>query len=112
MSVSWTRLRLSGAVSAFLAAACVLAAPSTARAQGVTTGAVRGVITEQQGQPIVGAAVVMINNANGQRFTATTGDDGQFFVANVVVGRYALEARAIGFRPARLPQTVSLGRVE
>lgn len=98
--------------AALVTAALALASVSRASAQGVTTGAVRGRILDTTGQPIQGAAVLLTNRNSGTRFQGTTGNTGAFFIANVVIGPYILDARAIGHRPGgRSDLVVTLGQV-
>lgn len=80
-------------------------------AQGVTTGAVRGRVTDQQGAPIGGSSLQLVNRSSGLRFFGTTNAQGAYFVPNVIVGPYRIEARAIGYRPsARNDLVVVLGQ--
>ena len=108
-------MRLASVRSAMArtAAACVLAFAAAAPlwAQGVTSAAVRGRVMDESGLPVVGASIVATNTANGQRFRTATTEGGRFFLANVLVGNYTVEARAIGYRPVRQGLTVSLGQV-
>jgi len=90
----------------------VLAAPAGLRAQGVTTGAVRGHVQDQAGQPIGGASIQLVQAGTGTRFSSVANATGAFFIANVIVGTYTVEARAVGYRPARTQVTIGLGRVE
>lgn len=83
-----------------------------AGAQGVTTGAVRGRVLDTSGQPVVGSTVVLTNRNSGSRYLGSTSANGSYFIANVVIGPYMLQARAIGFRPAgRSDVVVNLGQV-
>jgi hypothetical protein len=90
----------------------VLSTPGAA-AQGVTTAAVRGRVTDQSGAPIEGASVVLTNTSTGQRFRTTSRVQGFYGIENAAVGGpYTLEARLIGHRPAtRTGITLSLGQV-
>jgi hypothetical protein len=70
-------------------------------AQGTTTGAVTGTITDPQGQPIVGAQVQIINRQTGYSSAATTRAGGLYFVQGLEVGGpYTVRVRRIGFEPA------------
>ena len=81
-------------------------------AQGVTTGAVRGRVIDQQGAPIAGASLQLVNRVSGTRYVGSTNAAGSYFIANVIVGPYAIEARAIGYRPAgRSDLNITLGQV-
>ena len=107
MSVATALNRVFRVVSVgFVALTAALLLTSNASAQGVTTGAVRGRITDTQGQPVP-SATVLVNSLEGtSRYSTTTSSNGSFFVPNVIVGPYAVEARAIGFRSARRTDVV------
>lgn len=112
MNVATALTRASRGLSVFLAVSVFgLAAASGAAAQGVTTGAVRGVVQDEAGQPVTTATVTLVAIQTGQRYQTITQTGGRFFVANVQVGRYSIEARAIGYRPVRQEVAVSLNLV-
>jgi outer membrane receptor protein involved in Fe transport len=88
------------------------AAVSTALAQGVTSASVRGRVLDEAGSPVESAVIMATNLASGQTYQARSRAGGQFNMENLALGRYTFEARAIGFRPARLEgQRLSLGQV-
>lgn len=60
--------------------------PATAAAQGVTTGLVSGVVSDQQGQPVAGAGVIAIHLPTGSTYEATTRADGRFLIPAMRVG--------------------------
>jgi len=92
-----SRARLSFA--ALVAVLSLFAVRSTA-AQGITTGAITGVITSDQGQPIEGAVVRVTNRETGVTSSAQTRENGRYFVQSLEVGgNYSVEARRIGFQP-------------
>jgi len=112
MSVATARAMGIRVAVALAFALGVLAVPSGLRAQGVTTGAVRGRVTDTAGQPIAGANVQLVNTASGVRFTSVSNATGAFYIPNVLVGTYSLEGRIIGFKPARVTAVdVTLGQV-
>src|SRR5574341_1113039 len=80
------------------AAALLLIAPFSARAQGV----VRGTVRERQGAPIRGASVVI----PGTTLAARTDLDGRFRIPNVPAGTVRLHAAAVGYN--RADTTVAL----
>ncbi len=84
-----------------LVATVALLAAGRAMAQGVTTSAVRGTVTDEQGQPVVGATILLTGTETGARYQAVSQAGGRFFLTNVQVGTYSIEARAIGYRPVR-----------
>lgn len=82
-------------------------------AQGVTTGAVRGTVTDEAGNPVVGAVLTLVNGQTGLRNTVSSREDGLFDLENVTPGGpFTLSARAIGYRPvAQSGIRVALGQV-
>ena len=80
-------------------------------AQGVTTAALYGVVRGPDSSGIGDAVVTVTNTAGGGRWRTTTRADGRYaFEYLSVGGPYAIEARAIGFRPAsETGITLSLG---
>ncbi|HEX2190578.1 MAG TPA: TonB-dependent receptor [Longimicrobiaceae bacterium] len=74
-----------------------LALPGVLAAQGVTTAALGGTVTAN-GQPVAGAEVTVRNTATGFSRTATTGQDGRYFVPNLLPGGpYSVTASGAGF---------------
>ncbi len=67
-------------------AALVAFAPSVVSAQGVTTGSLAGVVTDQGGAPVVGANVIAIHLPSGSTYEATTRADGRFSMPAMRVG--------------------------
>jgi carboxypeptidase family protein len=69
-------------------------------AQGVTTAAMIGRLTDDAGGAVSQAAVSLLNTSNGQSWSTRTGEDGRFAFENVAVGGpYTVDVRAIGFEP-------------
>ena len=70
-----------------LFALCALLVPSgRALAQGVTTGALAGIVTDNKQQPVAGASLVAIHQPSGTTYEATTRADGRFSIAGMRVG--------------------------
>jgi len=67
-------------------AALVAFAPSEVSAQGVTTGSLAGVVTDQGGAPVSGANVIAIHVPSGSTYEATTRADGRFSMPGMRVG--------------------------
>jgi len=90
----WTD-RIQGAfLAAFL--------PATLAAQGITTAALDGRLRDGDGQPVQGGVVVVVQEANGQRWQATSDAGGRYLVEHLPPGGpYTVEARAIGYGPTR-----------
>lgn len=95
-----------------VAIALIAVASSTARGQAGTTGRISGTVhvagdshdTTQASHEIVGGAQVLLLET---RYAARTDERGQFTLDSVPPGQYLLEARRIGFRPAR--QVIRVG---
>lgn len=85
---------------------------SFANAQGVTTGALSGAVTDASGAPVVGAQVQVVNRSTGARVNGTTRDNGFYTALGLEVGGpYTVTVRRIGFQPAQRDNiTVSLGQ--
>ncbi len=83
-----------------LAAVTALAPRSTA-AQGVTTAAIAGVVTDSAGAPLTGATVVAVHGPSGTQYSAVTRADGRFNIPGMRVGGpYRVRASFVGYRPA------------
>jgi outer membrane receptor protein involved in Fe transport len=86
--------------AASLAALVLLVTSSPVAAQGVTTGAVNGVVTSEQGVPVESAQIQVTNLNTGFVATVATNVAGRYHVAGLEVGsNYRVTARRIGFRP-------------
>ena len=98
--------------SAVLAAFIVGGTPASANAQGVTTGAIGGRVTDEQGGGVAGVQVTARNNANVFASSVTSRADGRYLVPNLEVGMYEVSFRRLGFEPkVRRNQPVSLSQV-
>ncbi len=82
-------------------AAVLSVAPVTGLvAQGVTTAAVTGRLTDDAGGAVPEATVQLTNTSTGQRYGSRSGADGRYFFENVQVGGpYTIDIRALGFEP-------------
>ncbi len=77
-----------------------LLAAATLSAQGVTTGAISGTVTNQQGAGVGNAQVQIINVPTGYSSAATTRENGYYFIQGLEVGGpYTVRVRRIGFEP-------------
>ncbi len=94
------------------AAALLLSSASPVLAQGVTTGAISGTISNDQGQPVESAQIEVLNRATGARSGATSRSDGRYYVQGLEVGGpYTVTVRRIGFSPRDTTNVfVSLGQ--
>ncbi len=82
--------------------AFLLLGPAVAHAQGVTSATIRGTVVDENDEPLPGVNVVAVHEPSGSRYGTTTGQDGQFTVANVRVGGpYTITASFVGYQSQR-----------
>ncbi|HEY6951872.1 MAG TPA: carboxypeptidase regulatory-like domain-containing protein [Bacteroidota bacterium] len=73
--------------------------PTAVLAQGVTTGSLTGIVTAENGEPLVGATVVAIHEPSGTRYGASSRLTGQFNILNVRVGGpYTIAVSYVGYK--------------
>ena len=94
--MTFTRWVALGASVAFLATV----PGSAARAQGATTGAITGLVTDAAGKPLENAQVQVVNRSTGFTTGQQTRANGRYYVQNLEVGpNYAVTVRLIGYSP-------------
>jgi hypothetical protein len=97
--------------TALLGAVCPLAfllLPATLSAQGVTTTAANGIVTDIDGVPVADANIVALHEPSGTRYSAVSRSGGAYNLPNLRVGGpYRVTATAIGFEP-RSEQNLTL----
>lgn len=87
------------ALSLFLAfGSLTTLAPSALAAQGSNTGRLVGSVINPQGEVVVGATVVVTDNATGKEQTLTTSGEGTFAIPQLEVGTYTVKVTAQGFK--------------
>ena len=86
----WT-LRVAALVVGLAAGAMPL------HAQGVTTGAISGTVTDAAGAPVEGAVVQAVARSNGFTSSTTTRSNGFYLLPNLETGAYTVRVRRIGF---------------
>jgi hypothetical protein len=93
-------------------ATVVLLVPAPATAQGVTSAAVAGRVTDEAGAPVTTAQLTLVNGSTGQRYARMSAADGRFNFENVAVGGpYTLQTRALGFEAKHSdPFNLTLGQ--
>lgn len=100
------------ALCAVVPSLAIAAAPVAA--QGVTTGAIAGIVTDQDGMPLDGAQVTVIDTRTGATTGGLTNQEGRFRVLHLQPGGpYTVRVRLIGYRPAeRVGVSVALSGTE
>ena len=80
-------------------------------AQGVTTGAIAGIVNDSSGGPLEGARVVAVHGPSGTTYAALTRADGRFTIPGMRVGGpYRVSAGRVGYRQeVQNGVTVTLG---
>lgn len=108
-------IRRSHAAAALLwALLALLGWTAPAAAQGVTTSAVTGRVTNEQGEPIEGAAVVVTNTRTGAEYRAVTRGDGRYLLQGLQPGGpYRVQASRVGLATQSRPGvTLELSQTE
>src|SRR4051812_11570027 len=104
MKISRWTLRAAALVLGLAAGAIPL------HAQGVTTGAIAGTVTDAAGAPVQSAVVMAVAKANGFTTSTTTRSNGYYIIPNLETGAYTVKVRRIGFESMELPVPVSLSQ--
>jgi len=97
-----------------LAVAMLVAGSRTAiEAQGETTGALAGQVTDPAREAVSGATIEITSGATGLRRTVRTDASGRFSFPELKPGPYKVEAKAQGFEDQSLgPVIISLGQTQ
>jgi len=80
-------------------ATAFLAAPAPTLAQGETTAAIVGQVTDANNGAIPGATVTITNRETGLQRSVRTGEDGRFNFPQLKPGAYSVKVEAKGFDP-------------
>jgi hypothetical protein len=105
-------MKHAGCRTLALLACCVLWWPvGQAQAQGVTTGAITGIVTDPQKALVPGATVVALHEPSGTKYEATSRADGRFSLPGMRVGGpYTVTVTLSGFQPQAVKDVfVNLG---
>jgi hypothetical protein len=90
-----------------------MALPSPGRAQGETTSALSGRVTDRTGSPIARANVILVGADNGIKRTSDTDNGGQFGFPQLKPGVYTVKVTSPGFAEQRSkPISATLGRTQ
>jgi hypothetical protein len=105
-SSSKRRLRFVLHLTLFAIAAFSLV-PTTAWAQGETTSAILGQVTDSSSAVFPTATVTIVNRETGLKRTAKTDDAGRFNFPQLKPGTYTVKVEAQGFEPQQADNVVS-----
>jgi len=85
--------------STVIALGALVVSAGMVAAQGVSTGAAAGVVTDQSGAPLAGVTVELIHQPTGFRTVASTNDQGAWSIQGLEPGGpYIIRVRHIGYR--------------
>ena len=93
--------KLRSIFAALAVLALALCTAFSARAQ-VTTAAVRGTVTDEQGAAIAGAEVTITNVDTSFNRTALTSSDGEYNFPDLPLGHYKIHATHSGFKREKI----------
>ncbi len=93
--------------SCLVLAAAFLLLPGIVSAQGETTSAIVGQVTDSASEAIPGADVTIANRETGLRRSAKTDAAGRFSFPQLVPGTYSVKVEAAGFDPQQNDGVVS-----
>ncbi|HEY8054418.1 MAG TPA: carboxypeptidase-like regulatory domain-containing protein, partial [Terriglobales bacterium] len=80
-------------------------------AQTTTSGTISGQVVDAQGKAIVGAVVLLTNQANNAATPSVTNSAGRYTFTNLDPGTYNLDIKKDGFKEAKLNnQNVVVGK--
>jgi Carboxypeptidase regulatory-like domain len=96
-----------GILLSLLAASTLLATPARTHAQGETTTAITGQVTDATSAAIAGAAVTITNPETGLKRTGKTDDQGRFNFPQLLPGTYSVKVEAQGFDARQNEHVVS-----
>src|SRR5262245_55912564 len=95
-------------VSCFFALLLLLAVTVTASAQ-ISTGSLRGAVSDPVKAAISDASVIVKNKATGAERIATANSGGEFIVSNLLAGEYEVKVTAKGFKTYISSVTIQVG---
>ncbi len=91
-------LRSRAAMTALVALVLVTGSAPKVSAQGVTTGAITGTVTDPQNQPVVNAQVLITNKSTGFTTGVLTRQNGLYFIQGLETGGpYTVSIKSVGF---------------
>lgn len=94
---------------AALALAFVAGTSQESAAQGLTSGAVSGSVTNATGKALENVQIEIVNISTGFKAGVITRTNGRYFVQGLEVGAYKVTARLLGYTPQSREVRVNLG---
>lgn len=89
----------------------LVAAPVAMMAQGTTTSALSGTVSDNNGKPILGALIrVTSDSLIGGSRTTNTADNGRYRIPMLPPGRYTITVEAKGFPTRKVNEVAELGK--
>jgi len=85
------------------ACALMLALPLAAQSPN---GVINGLVADPSSRIIVGADILLINDATGVKYSGKTNEDGIYVVSNLPPGAYRLQVSKVGFKTIIKPDIV------
>lgn len=94
----------------------IIAGAGLAETYGASMGTIRGLVKDGQGNPLVGAAILVmldVEDAAPEKIIkrASTDAEGKFVARGITPGRYRVKAEATGFAPVELNALVKPNKV-
>lgn len=92
-------MKLHATILCIAAFMCMMISTSLLHAQGVTTAAINGKVTAQNGEALPGVNVVAVHEPSGTKYGTSTRQDGRYTLPNLRVGGpYTVTASIIGYQ--------------
>ncbi|MCW9706418.1 TonB-dependent receptor [Fodinibius salsisoli] len=104
---------LQAVIGAVLICLCTLLTVNTSYAQ-VTTASIEGQVTDESGEPLAGANIIVVHEPSGTQRGVSTRSNGRFTLPNLRIGGpYTVTATFIGFeKQVQGDITLSLGKTQ
>ncbi len=90
----------------------ISSAPVAQPGDQVLSACISGSVVDQSGAVVVGAVVKATREGNSLTQQAVTGENGQFFLANISPGSFELTISSTGFAPKTLAGKLSAGEID
>lgn len=82
---------------------CILGMAWQAEAQGITSAAIRGTVTDASGAGLPGATVIAVHEPTGTKYGTVTNVEGKYNFSNLKVGGpYVLTVSFVGYQTAKI----------